>query len=253
MKALLTLGLLCTLCTVSIPDARVPHAAPTPKPGPITWSAPEILFVGPDRNACGLIRPEPARPRPLVLWLHGGMGSPRRDKGLTAMQALKPFLKEGSYYLASPSAYEGEEWTTPAGLRHIEAVLDSLQKIFPVKMDSLIIVGVSDGSLGAFYYAAGGKHRPLRFLLFSVYPQLLLTEEDLVEVPAFQTTRWDVFQGGRDALFPADEVFPFLNNWRGTNPRVRLHLFPEGEHDFNWYGAHAPHQIKALFGSAAKK
>jgi hypothetical protein len=218
----------------------------------VRWSEPETLFVGQERNACGLIHPVPLRPRPLLLWLHGGMRSARQDKGLTAMQALKPFLKDGAYYLASPSAFAGADWTTPAGLRHIEALLDTLAAAYPVKMESLVIAGVSDGSLGALRYALAGKRRPLRFLLFSVYPQAFVSEETLRSDPAFRTTRWDVFQGGRDALFPAAEVFPALQKWSASNPKVRLHLFPEGEHDFNWYGANAPAEIRALFGSAAR-
>jgi hypothetical protein len=180
------------------------------------------------------------------------MRSARQDKGLTAMVALKPFLKDGAYYLASPSAFTGAEWTTPAGLRHIEALLDTLAALYPVKMDSLVIAGVSDGSLGALRYAIAGKRKPLRFLLFSAYPQAAVSEETLWSAPAFRTTRWDVFQGGRDALFPAAEVFPTLQKWGAANPRVRLHLFPEGEHDFNWYGAHAPAEISGLFGRAGR-
>lgn len=220
---------------------------------PAGWSAPETLYVGADRNACGLIRPEPLVSRPLILWLHGGMRSTKRDKGLTAMQALKPFLKDGAYYLASPSAFAGEDWTTPAGLRHIEALLDTLVSRYPVRMDGLIIAGTSDGSLGALAYAVRGKRKPHRYLLFSAYPQVLLSEETLLNAAPFRTTRWEVFQGGRDALFPAAEVFPLLQRWSAANPKVRLHLFPEGEHDFNWYGAHARTELGALFGKAGRK
>jgi hypothetical protein len=222
------------------------HAAP------VHWSAPESLYVDTDRNACGLVHPVPLKPRPLLLWLHGGMRSARQDKGLTAMVALKPFLKDGAYYLASPSAFAGADWTTAAGLRHIEALLDTLAATYPVKMESLVIAGVSDGSLGALRYAMSGTRKPLRFLLFSAYPQILIPEETLLNAAAFRTTRWDIFQGGRDALFPAADVFPLLKKWSASNPKVRLHLFPNGEHDFNWYGAHAPAEIGALFGRAAR-
>lgn len=220
---------------------------------PAAWGEPVVLRVGPDGNACGLLPPRPLKPRPVILWLHGGMRSARDDKGLTAMQTLRPFLNEGSYYLVSPSAHAGEDWLTPAGLRHMEALLDTLAAAYPVRMDSLIVAGVSDGCLGALHYAAAGKRRPLRFLLFSAYPQIALSEENLLNAPAFRTTRWDIFQGGRDALFPSADVFPLLRKWEKANPRVRLHLYPEGEHDFSWYAEHAAGDIRKLFGAKAKK
>jgi hypothetical protein len=208
------------------------------------------LAVGKDANAAGIRVSDPSRPGPVILWLHGGMRSVRPDKGPDAVGALAPFLPAGKGLLCSPSAYSGSDWLQPAGLAHMEALLDSVAARYPrARMDSLIVAGVSDGCLGALHYAARGRRKPLRYLLFSVHPGLVLAPEQLRGDPAFSATRWDIFQGGRDRLFDSAEVFPLLRDWARANPRVKLHLYPEGEHDFGWYAENAKGEIrKAVAG-----
>ena len=215
--------------------------------GETGWSEPLAIRLGSDSNACGIILPKSLQPHPLILWLHGGMRSGKTTKGWTAEQALPPFLKAGSYYLCSPSAYAGADWLTPAGMAHMDALLDYMEHHYPVQMKGFILVGVSDGCLGALRYAREGKHKPARFILFSSCPPLAVSIEDLLNQPIYTTTRWDVFQGGKDRLFPADQVFPLLRDWAKVNPKVTLHLYPEGEHDFSWYMEHAAPEIKKLF------
>ena len=212
------------------------------------------LQVGTDGNAAGILVSNPTRPGPVILWLHGGMRSARMDKGPDAVVTLRAFLPAGRGLLCSPSAHRGSDWTQAEGLAHMEALLDSVAARYPrARMDSLVVAGVSDGCLGALHYAARGRRKPLRFLLFSVHPALVVTSEQLRADPAFSTTRWDIFQGGNDRLFPAVEVFPILKDWARANPRVKLHLYPEGEHDFSWYAMNTPNEIRATLKMKAER
>ncbi len=211
------------------------------------WAEPIKMRLGPDSNACGILTPKRLKPRPLILWLHGGMRSQNTAKGSEAEKALIPYLKPGSYYLCSPSAYAGADWLSPAGMAHIETLLDYMAKTYPVRMDKLILVGVSDGCLGALRYAREGKRKVVKFALFSSYAPLAVEPGELLRQPAYTTTRWEIFQGGRDRLFPSEQVFPLLREWAEVNPKVKLHLYPEGEHDFSWYAEHAAPEIKRLF------
>ena len=215
--------------------------------GAQSWSDPIQIRLGPDSNACGIILPKPLKRAPLILWLHGGMRSQRTTKGWDAEKALLPYLKPGSYYLCSPSAYAEADWLTPQGLAHVETLLNYMEKHYPVEKNRLIFVGVSDGCLGAIHYAGEGKRKPFRFILFSSHPSLAVDPNALLTDPRYTKTRWDLFQGGRDRLFPSQEVFPLLKDWAGANPKIKLHLYPEGEHDFSWYAVHAEPEIRALF------
>jgi acetyl esterase/lipase len=211
------------------------------------WFEPLKLKLGPDSNACGIILPKPLKSRPVIMWLHGGMRSRNTAKGWEAGRALLPLLKPGAYFICSPSAYMGSDWLSPAGLAHMDALLDYLARNYPARLDDLILIGVSDGCLGVLRYAREGLRKPGRFVMFSSYPPLAVNQDDLLKDPVYTSTRWDVFQGGRDRLFPAAQVFPLLQAWAKANAGVRLHLYPEGEHDFSWYAGHAAPEIKKLF------
>ena len=212
-----------------------------------TWSEAKTLRLGPDGNACGLVAPASAKPAGVILWLHGGMRSGTDNKGWTAWQAPLPFLRPGSKYVCSPSAFAGADWLTEAGQAHIEALLDYLDDSTAARLDDLILIGVSDGCLGALRYAKFGKRHPTRFVLISSYPALAVDTATLIRDRAYTFTRWEVFQGGRDRLFPATAVFPLLRVWAGANPKVRLHLYPEGEHDYSWYARQAGGELRKAF------
>lgn len=213
----------------------------------VGWFEPLRLKLGPDSNACGIILPKPLKSRPVIMWLHGGMRSQNTVKGWEAWRALLPFLKPGAYFLCSPSAYMGADWLSPEGLAHMDTLLSYLARNYPARLDDLILIGVSDGCLGVLRYAREGMRKPKRFVMFSSYPPLAVNPDDLLKDPVYAFTRWDVFQGGRDRLFPTDQVFPLLQAWAKANTKVRLHLYPEGEHDFSWYAEHAEPEIKKLF------
>ena len=211
------------------------------------WSEIIKVRIGPDSNACGIVLPKPLKSLPLIVWLHGGMRSQNETKGWEAQSAILPFLKPGSYFVCSPSGYAGADWLTPEGMAHIDALIDYMEHHYPIRKDKLIFVAVSDGCLGAIRYASEGKRNPLKYVLFSSCPPLAVDPGAILSQPVYTKTRWDIFQGGRDRLFPSDQIFPLLQEWARVNPRVKLHLYPEGEHDFSWYKENAGLEIRKLF------
>jgi len=84
-------------------------------------------------------------------------------------------------------------------------------------------------------------------VLISSAPQLVLPLESLPGQARFTQGSWDFVQGGKDRLFPAEQVFPYLSQFRALYPNARVHAFPEGEHDFSWYAGHAPDLLRTFF------
>ncbi|MEO7776372.1 MAG: hypothetical protein ABIY63_02500 [Fibrobacteria bacterium] len=220
------------------------------------------LFLGQDSNACGITLParpaasgaggavgparKAARKPGLIVWLHGGMGGRNREKGLEAHRALLPFVAPGAYYLCSPSAFGGAEWPTPHGIAHIDALLDYMAAHYDFDQGDINLVGVSDGNLGIIAYSLNGKRGLHRRVLISSAPQLVLPPESLPGQARFGTGSWDFLQGGRDRLFPSDQVIPYLQRWEALYPNAHLHYFPEGEHDFSFYSENAADLLKGL-------
>lgn len=253
--------LLCVLVSGALGAPAGPAAAPAsagaarekaPGSSPAAAAAPVRLEVGPDRIACGVTAPLPSRgAKPgLVLWFHGGMRSPNREKGLEAHRPLIHFLDPARHVLASPSAFAGRDWLGPGALATIEALIDTLRALHPIAPDDLTLVGVSDGCLAVIRYGLEGRHRARRKILVSSLPQLALRPEDLAR-PRLAEGRWDFFQGGRDRLFPAAQVKPFLEAWTARHANATLHFHPDGEHDFGWYAVHAAPALRQALASPA--
>lgn len=202
-------------------------------------AAPVIrLEVGPERIVCGVTAPAAshrdaapggkapragapapgaARPRELglLLWFHGGMRSQNREKGLEAHRPLLAFADSARFVMASASAFAGRDWLSPATLRTVDALVDTLRALYPLG-DDLRLVGVSDGCLGILRYASAGKWRAGRKLLISSLPQAAMTEEQL-------------------------------------HPDAHLHFYPEGEHDFSYYATHAAELLRSLLAPSAAR
>jgi hypothetical protein len=217
------------------------------------------LFLGPDGNACGITLPS-AKPagkalhKPgLIVWLHGGMRGQNREKGLEAHRALLPFVAPSGYYLCSPSAFGGEEWPTPQGIAHIDALIDYIAAHYDFDAKDINLVGVSDGNLGVIAYSLLGKRELHRRVLISSAPQLVLPLEALPGQTRFASGSWDFLQGGRDRLFPADQVIPYLKRWEAVYQNAHLHYFPEGEHDFSFYSENAAGLLKGLLSQEKAK
>lgn len=249
--------------------ASVPAAVPAAVNAPVsvTPAAPQPpsslhVRVGPDSNACGITPPagwtsaagtgstasKASAKRPLIIWLHGGMRSRNLEKGFEAHRALVPFVASNEYWLASPSAYLDNEWTRPQGLAHIDALIDYLAARYPVDTAAITLFGVSDGCQGVIAYSLQGKRADsvVRRILVSGAPQLVLDADALPGRKRFAAGRWDFLQGGRDRLFPPDQVVPYLRRWEKLYPNAHLHYFPDGEHDFGYYAVKAPDLLKTL-------
>ncbi len=212
---------------------------------------PSSIRLGPDSNLCGISIPRNVTKKKygLIIWLHGGMRSKRQDKGLEAHKALIGFLPKANFYLASPSAFAGVDWLTEQSLQHIDQCITYMLKKYPIDAHNVNLVGVSDGSLGVIRYSLFGKYSPSRLVLFSSYPQIALEGLNQPEQKMFAKGKWYFFQGGKDRLFPAQEVVPLLKKWEQTNPQMKLFYYPEGEHDFSFFAQNCVAEITKIFST----
>jgi pimeloyl-ACP methyl ester carboxylesterase len=223
---------------------------PPASPPPVTR-----VELGPDHNVCGITVPlrKPAHKIGLIVWFHGGMRSQNREKGLEAHRALLSFVDPAAYYFCSPSAFAGADWLSPEAMAHTEILIDYMLAHYPVDPHNLNLVGVSDGNLAVIRYSMDGKRPVRRRLLISSAPQIVLPPENLAAQKRFAAGSWDFFQGGRDRLFPVDQVLPYLQQWEKTFPNVRVHYYPDGEHDFSYYSSNALDSLKSIFSNSLRK
>lgn len=239
--------------------AGLPAASPTPGASrSATVPPPTRLLLGPEKILCGVTAPASGSPAHgsgrdrrlgLILWFHGGMRGPNREKGLEAHRPLLDFVDPSAHVLASPSAFAGRDWLSPGALATTEALIDTLLSLHSIDPGNIRLIGVSDGSLAVLRYGRGGRRRSQALIMVSSLPQLAVPPGDLHGDMRIAEGRWNFLQGGRDRLFPKAYVVPYLREWVKLYPVSRLHYFPEGEHDFSWYATHASPLLRELLGA----
>lgn len=173
---------------------------------------------------------------PVIVWLHGGMGSTNCAKGLTAGLALLDSTLKVDALVASPSVCGENNWLH-AGTPVIDAMLDSIAKRRGTAIDSIWMVGVSDGGLGVVAYNVQGRRSVARRVLISTFPGMVADEIELAKMPRVRKGRWIFLQGGADRLYPLEQTMPWMQSFCAHLARKQCEIHQEaaGEHDWSWW------------------
>lgn len=175
----------------------------------------------------------------LLVWFHGGMQGKKCDKGLEAGAALVPFLERLSRESAvlSVSACRENHWLSGAPLAAVDRMLDSLEARWKLKIDTVSLVGVSDGGLGVVGYTLYGKRSVRGRLLVSTNLAAVADAKNLAEDPRARTGTWMFLQGGSDRLYPSDRTVPWMERFCSAlgGKVCRIRFDERGEHDWSWW------------------
>jgi len=151
---------------------------------------------------------------PLVIYLHGGTGSERNDKGDSAFLMLEALADTFSLFLASPSANRYAPWWSPTGLLRILQTLRYMTLHYPINPNKVFLSGVSDGATGC-YAAANTINAPFAgFIAVSGFGGMLpavgmhLVPANLALRPIYNVN------AGRDRIYPIDLVKRFIADLR---------------------------------------
>lgn len=185
----------------------------------------------------------------MAVWFHGGMSSGNCEKGLVAGNDLSELLPH--YTVISASACRENHWVTPAATEWIDTALDSVAARRKQPVDTVYLIGVSDGALGVFAYSMWGRRQAEARVLISSYGAMLGAASDLARIPQLQSGRWCFFQGGRDRLYPSEQTKPWIETFcRGMETsRTKCDLIydSQGEHDWSYWKKMHKKSILELF------
>lgn len=171
---------------------------------------------------------------PCIIYLHGGTGSQRSDKGEQAWEMLQMLADSMDLFFASPSANRQAPWWSPAGLSRILQTIRYMTLHYPVNPDKVFLAGVSDGATGC-WAAANTIAAPFAgFIAISGYggmlPQLgmKLYPENLMQRNIYNVN------AGRDRLYPLETVNSFLDWMEQQGVGVLRKTYPDEEHGFDY-------------------
>ena len=188
---------------------------------------------------------DPARPWPLQVQLHGGVARQASPRGQPARRPLgrNRIPGESQIYLY-PRAWDGLEWWRAPQVDNIVWLIDAIKRRYNVDESRVYVTGISDGGTGVYFLAMraatawsaclplNGHPAVLANPAVGADPQLYVT--NLANCPMY------LVNGGRDRLYPAASVAPFVELIRRAGASVEFHVHPEAGHDTSWWPVERP-------------
>lgn len=184
---------------------------------------------------------------PVTVWFHGGMTSNNCEKGLVAGRDISEMVPE--YTTVSVSACKNNHWISNAAVDWVDFALDSIAARRKSPVDSVILIGVSDGGLGVLFYSSWGRRPQISRTLISAYGPSLGKAEDVAMVLASKKGRWRFIQGGADRLYPGKETLPWDAIFcKNVGAECDVKFDPAGEHDWSyWQNKHKDWILEFFF------
>ncbi|MBN2188071.1 MAG: dienelactone hydrolase family protein [Chitinispirillaceae bacterium] len=171
---------------------------------------------------------------PLIIYLHGGIGTERSDKGDSAYLMLSALADSFSLFLASPSANRSAPWWSSLGLSRILQTLRFMTLHYPVNPGKVFLAGVSDGATGC-YAAANAIPAPFAgFIAVSGFGGMLpmlgmrLEPGNLRQRPVYNVN------GGLDHIYPAENVREFIRLMQEQGAAITSKIYPDEKHGFDY-------------------
>lgn len=193
--------------------------------------------------------------KPVAVWFHGGMTSSNCQKGLEAGGAFAALLPK--FTVVSVSACGEKHWMNPVTSEWVDSALDSVATRRGKPIDSVKVIGISDGALGVIAYSVWGRRIVDARTLISSYGASLGEASSLATQPKLQTGRWMFIQGGKDRLYPAEATVPWIQSFckavqggsktSGKEASCQLEFDSEGEHDWIYWQKKRKNWILKLF------
>jgi predicted peptidase len=176
------------------------------------------------------------RAYPLIVYLHGGIGTELSTKGERAWEMLGGLRDSMDIILASPSGNRFAAWWSPRGTARIVHAVRYVRTMYDIDTCKIFLAGVSDGATGCYAVASamGGSGPFAGFFAVSGYGGMLpglglqLSIDNLKARPIYNVN------GGKDHLYPIDAVNAFVGYLRGEGVQITDKVYPNEEHGFDY-------------------
>lgn len=192
---------------------------------------------------------DPARPTPLFVKLHGGVGTPNLPDDPRAEEQDSPWLpfaEEHGYLVLFPYGQEGATWWDEVGMANVAQQLRDAKRSYNVDDDRVYMGGFSDGASASFCHAMVAPTDYGAFVALnghlgvgSLDGDLPLYAPNLANTPLYATTTFD------DALYPSRRMHPAIEMARAAGGDVYYRELP-GVHDFDFADTELPRIARFL-------
>ncbi|GBU20336.1 hypothetical protein R80B4_00212 [Fibrobacteres bacterium R8-0-B4] len=176
------------------------------------------------------------RAYPLIVYLHGGIGTELSTKGEHAWEMLGGLRDSVDVVIASPSGNRFAPWWSHRGMERILHAVRYVGIMYDIDTDKIFLAGVSDGATGCYAVASvmGGGGPFAGYFAISGFGGMLpnlgvrLSIDNLRKRPIYN------IQGGKDHLYPIEAVNGFINYLRGEGVQIADKVYPDEGHGFDY-------------------
>ena len=138
-----------------------------------------------------------------------------------------------------PNAWPQSMWWFGTQADNLEAILDRLKRGYNVDENRVYLTGISDGGSGAYFFAFRDPTAFASFLPLNGQMLVLANPDSGVDGDIFVSNAVNkpffVVNGGRDPLYPAAGVRPFVEHLRKLGSEVVFHVQEEAGHNTDWW------------------
>ena len=182
---------------------------------------------------------EPAKRWPLRVSLHGGVGRRPPQQGDDPPRPLSNRTPLDGELVLHPRAWETTEWWTRGAVDNILRLVERVKRDYNVDESRLYVTGISDGGTGVYFLAMREATLWAACLPLNGHPLVLANPATGVEGSLFPANAANcpmhAVNGGKDRLYPAASVAPFVDLFRRAGVALDWQVFPDANHDVSWW------------------
>ncbi len=185
---------------------------------------------------------DPQRRYPVRVYLHGGVSRPapdRREQWWRNEQAVR----SEDHLVVLPASWDQAMWWHRNQVENLETILKNLSSEYNFDENRVHLIGVSDGATGAWFHAFRRPMRWASIVSLIGHPKVLTNHSLDIDGELFvanlRNRPFFVANGGRDPLYPASSILPYLQLFHGDGVEIDFRPQPEGGHDLRFWPSEA--------------
>ena len=185
---------------------------------------------------------DPSRPYQVRFQLHGGIARARPPVvNRIRVDALPSGVEEISVF---PGGWVRSLWWSATQVDNLARILDRLKRTYNIDENRVYLTGISDGGTGVYYMAFRDPTPWSSFLPLIGNMVVLGTPEVRAEGEIYPGNAINkpiyVVNTGRDRLYPAHVMVPYVDHLRKLGGPVVYRVYPELDHSTEFWANERP-------------
>ena len=179
---------------------------------------------------------DPARRYQVRFQLHGGIG--RRNTNEPQGTGDIGALAGAEQFYVLPYSWIDSPWWSDDEVLNLTTIVDALKRRYNIDENRVVVSGVSDGGTGAYYI---GMRDTTSYASFTPLNGdiMVLSNDDIDFGQLFPNNLRNkpmfVINGGKDPLYPAAKVGPFVEHLKNNGVNLEYHPQPDAVHNTAWW------------------